>query len=98
MHSDHGIQYTSNWFTELISNSSATQSMSRIGNSLDNRPAEYFFSIIKEELIRLNDIDKLEFDEIKIMISNFIMYYNKDRVQSCLDWLTPAQYKELYLD
>ncbi len=98
VHSDHGIQYTSNWFANLISNSKAIQSMSRIGNSLDNRPAEYFFSIIKEELIKLNKIDDLEFDEIYKLIFNFISYYNNDRIQSSLGWLTPNQYKELYLD
>ena len=87
-----------NWFINLISNSKAVQSMSRIGNSLDNRPAEYFFSIIKEELIRLNNIDELDFNEIKILISNFMNYYNKERIQSSLGWLTPIQYKELHLD
>ena len=49
IHSDHGFQYTSLDYTNLVNLNKFTPSMSRVGNSLDNRPAEYFFSIFKQE-------------------------------------------------
>ncbi|WP_268952665.1 hypothetical protein [Mycoplasmopsis agalactiae] len=41
--------------------------MSRIGNSLDNREVEYFFSILKTEMIAdfQTNIKKLTFKELQ---------------------------------
>jgi putative transposase len=51
-HSDRGVQYACNQFTELIAkNSLITQSMSRNGNCWDNAVAESFFKTIKHEWV-----------------------------------------------
>ncbi|WP_170264716.1 DDE-type integrase/transposase/recombinase [Spiroplasma tabanidicola] len=49
LHSDHGSQYSSNEVTELVKQMNCQTSISRIGNSLDNREIEYFFSCLKGE-------------------------------------------------
>ena len=42
LHSDHGFQYSNNRILYLNNTKQIITSMSRIGNSLDNREAEYF--------------------------------------------------------
>ena len=50
-HSDHGTQYTSKLYQHICKKLKIQISMSRVGVSLDNRPAEYFFNLIKAESI-----------------------------------------------
>ena len=92
IHSDHGYQYSSNIFKEMLINNNIVQSMSRIGNSLDNRPIEYWFSILKEECIRKKNINKMSFEQIVDTIDEFICYYNNDRIQLNLKNLSPCNY------
>ena len=75
--------------------------MSRIDNSLDNRVAEHFFATIKTELINklktelINKLkmNKINFDELKCLIDEYIFYYNNKRIQEKLSWLSPINYK-----
>jgi putative transposase len=41
-HQDHGAQYTSKKYLELLKKNNILPSMSRIANSTDNRLIEYF--------------------------------------------------------
>ncbi len=43
VHSDHGSQYSSSDYLTFMEQNNGIVSMSRIGNSLDNREIEYFF-------------------------------------------------------
>lgn len=52
VHSDHGFQYTNQRFIDKVKSLNGRTSYSRIGNSLDNREAEYWFSVLKTEFIR----------------------------------------------
>ena len=45
VHSDHGSQYSSSDYLTFMEQNNGIVSMSRIGNSLDNREIEYFFHI-----------------------------------------------------
>lgn len=65
--------------------------MSRIGNSLDNREIEYFFSNIKSECLNLFEIKKINFEELKNTISDYINWYNNKRFQSIINWKTPQE-------
>ncbi|MBQ5492500.1 MAG: IS3 family transposase, partial [Mycoplasmataceae bacterium] len=65
----------------------------RVGNSLDNRDIEFWFSIFKTELIYRLDIKKMLFVELKQAIADYIYYYNNVRIQKKLNWMTPIQYK-----
>ncbi|WP_341507874.1 hypothetical protein [Mesomycoplasma ovipneumoniae] len=55
IHSDHGFQYISKIYIDKINKMGGTVSLSCVGNSLDNREAECWFSIIKSEC--LNKLD-----------------------------------------
>ncbi len=51
IHSDHGYQYFQPALEIIRAKFGFKQSMGRIGISLDNRPIEYFFSILKQEYL-----------------------------------------------
>nr|pir probable transposase - Mycoplasma pulmonis insertion sequence IS1138 [Mycoplasmopsis pulmonis] len=91
IHSDHGSQYSSNQYSEIIKENNGIISMSRIANSLNNREAEYFFSNIKSECLNDLKISKLSFKELQEIIQNYIDWYNNERLQSILEWKTPQQ-------
>ena len=91
IHSDHAVQYTSHAYQQMVRQKLLIQSMSRVGNSLDNRPAEYFFSIFKQEFWKDLNHRKITLAEIKA----FIHYYNYERIQGCLNNITPIEYKKI---
>jgi transposase InsO family protein len=79
LHSDQGFQYTSRAYFNLTKEYGITPSMSRRGNCLDNAMAENFFSILKAECLNRQKINS--FDEAKILIDDFIWFYNNHRIQ-----------------
>ncbi len=84
VHSDHGSQYLSHDFVNLIKNAGANLSMSRVGNSLDNREAECFFSNIKSECLNHIKTSQLNITEVAKHVSEYIEWYNYKRIQSKL--------------
>ena len=63
--------------------------MSRKANCWDNAPQESFFGHIKDEI----DITQCNtFEEVKNIIIDYIDYYNDDRPQWGLAYLTPVEY------
>ena len=50
IHSDQGFHYTHPTYVQQLSRLSATQSMSRKGNCIDNAPTESFFGHMKDDL------------------------------------------------
>ena len=55
--------------------------MSRVGNSIDNKEFEFWFSILKTELIYKLNIKQMTFNELENEIDDFIHYYNNVRIQ-----------------
>ena len=92
-HSDHGAPYSSTYFTEMLRKNNWIQWMSRIGNSLDNRVVEFWFSILKTELISKLNVKKMSFKELEQAIAKFINYYNNIRIQEKLGWKSPVEFK-----
>lgn len=94
VHSDQGAHYTSISFRELLKDNKLTQSMSRRGNCWDNAPQESFFGHMKDEI----DITTvLTFDELSMVIDDYMDYYNNIRPQWNLAKLTPVQYYQYSL-
>lgn len=91
IHSDQGCHYTSHKFINILHDRKLRQSMSRRGNCWDNAPQESFFGHmkdhIKEDLSACTD-----FAEVKIIIDDYIDYYNKHRYQWHLAKLSPDEY------
>lgn len=79
LHSDQGSQYTSQAYFDLTKEYGITPSMSRRGNCYDNAIAENFFSILKTECIYRHH--PATFDEARMLIDNYIYFYNNQRIQ-----------------
>lgn len=79
LHSDQGSQYTSQAYFDLTKRYGITPSMSRRGNCYDNAMAENFFSILKTECIYRHH--PATFDEARMLIDNYIYFYNNQRIQ-----------------
>lgn len=93
VHTDHGSVYSSTKFMEHLKKYGAQQSMSRVGNSLDNRPIEFFWSNIKEECINQIPYEQRTYDVVFRKIKEYINWYNHHRRQSCLNQLAPSMVK-----
>ena len=89
LHSDNAMSYQSLKFYEMVIKYKAIQSFSKPGNSLENRPVEYFFSILKQEYLNQNPGIKLE--NLTNILENIKYHYNFIRKQGCLRWKSPAR-------
>lgn len=95
IHSDQGWHYTNPQFRIRVAEIGLQQSMSRRGNCWDNAPQESFFGHLKDEV----DIKQCNtFDELHMLISDYIDYYNNDRYQWNLNKMTPIQYRNYLLN
>lgn len=91
-HSDRGSQYASDVYTKKLKAYKITQSMSRKGNCYDNAMVETFFRTLKVELVYRQKFKTRE--EAKAAIFEFIeVWYNRRRLHSSLDYITPEQYE-----
>ena len=80
LHSDQGSQYVSHDYFVTTQSYGITPSMSRRGNPYDNALAENFFSILKTECI--HRIKLSGYDEARLIISEYINFYNNYRIQT----------------
>ena len=93
-HSDQGSLYNSIKFQNELKRNNFIQSMSRKGTPIDNSPMESFFSTLKSEVI-YNPLIKIEsYEDLIKEIKEYFEYYNNERIQKGLGYLTPRQYKE----
>jgi putative transposase len=91
-HSDRGTQYTSKEFTDLLADHQMTQSLSRPRQCWDNAVAESWFATLKLELIGRQSWATRA--QARRAIFEFIeVFYNRQRLHSSLDYLTPAEYE-----
>lgn len=91
LHSDQGCHYTSYKYIELLKDKELRQSMSRKANCWDNAPQESFFGHMKDEIdARIKECST--FEEIKVIITDWMSYYNKDRYIWDLARLSPDEY------
>ena len=89
IHSDQGAHYTSTKFKELLKENNWLQSMSRRGNCWDNAPQESFYGHMKDEI---NITNCKNFKDIKLIIDDYMDYYNTERYQWNLAKLSPNEY------
>ena len=92
-HSDRGIQYASNDYTQLLEQGEIQISMSRRGNPYDNARAERFMRTLKEEEVYGADYQDLE--DARSRIGEFLeQTYNRQRLHSALRYLTPEEFEQ----
>jgi len=61
------------------------------GNCCDNAAMESFFGTLKAEFYYLNKFDNL--DELEVGISDYIRYYNHDRIKLKSQGMSPVKYR-----
>ncbi len=93
IHSDQGSQFGSNAFRNYLEENNFIQSMSRRGNCWDNACVESFFRLIKVE--ELNDYRFQNIEEVQYIVFRYIeLFYNRRRIHSLLNYMTPAEFEE----
>jgi len=91
-HSDRGVQYASQNYTELLKQHQAQISMSRKGNPYDNAACESFMKTLKHEEVYRNEYR--DFQEALACIGDFLeRVYNRHRLHSALGYLPPAEFE-----
>ena len=91
IHSDQGCHYTSYPYQDLLKENHIIQSMSRRGNCWDNAPQESFHAVLKTEM----DLKiYTTYEKLALGINDYITYYNYERGQEGLNWMTPYEYDQ----
>ncbi len=91
-HSDRGVQYASQDYTEMLKQNKATISMSRKGNPYDNAACESFMKTLKYEEVYRNEYR--DFHEAHTSIGEFLdRVYNQKRLHSALGYVPPAEFE-----
>jgi putative transposase len=90
IHSDQGFHYTNPVYIEMVQDLKMIQSMSGKGNCIDNAPIESFFGHLKDEI----DYKFCKtFEELRLVISEYMRYYNQERKQWERKKMTPVEYR-----
>lgn len=94
-HSDQGVQYAADGYTELLRTAGVQISMSAQGQPTENAYAERFMRTLKEEEVYLHEYQ--DFADARTHIARFMddVYMHK-RVHSALGYLPPAEFEALW--
>ncbi len=93
MHTDQGFQYQHPQWVRELKAQNVFQSMSRKATCLDNAAMESFFHILKCETVYTHHYET--YDEVKIAVTEWIHYYNNQRIKEKLGGKSPVQYRIL---
>jgi putative transposase len=93
-HSDRGSQYCSNNYINELKEAGAEISMSRKATPYDNACVESFFASLKKEYLY-----KFAFQtksEAIAAVKFYIEFYNRKRIHSTLNYVSPIEYEKAY--
>ena len=88
-HSDRGLQYCSNKYTELLTSKNIKISMSEKGNPYENAVAERVNGILKEEFM-LGETYETKAQAYRA-VKEAVETYNENRPHMSIDYMTPNQ-------
>ena len=90
-HTDRGIEYYANAFRARLAQLHITQSMNRPGKVTDNAFMESFFHSMKADVI--HGCTFAEDSQILSVLRSYIPFYNRSRMHSSLNYVSPAMYE-----
>lgn len=97
IHSDLGSQYTSEAYEAKLKKLNIRHSFSRKGCPYDNAGIESFHAAIKKEEVYPSKVYE-SFEDAHLAIFQYIEgFYNRKRIHSSINYLTPNQMEELAL-
>ena len=92
-HSDRGVQYASDEYTDLLKQHGVQISMSRKGNPYDNAACESFMKTLKYEEVYRSEYRDLA--DAYAQIGEFLeRIYNQQRLHSALGYVPPAEFEQ----
>ncbi|MCM2308771.1 MAG: IS3 family transposase [Sulfuritalea sp.] len=91
-HTDRGIEYAASAFRARLAELGITQSMNRPGKVTDNAFIESFFHSMKSET--MHGYRFTEDQQILTVLRSYIPFYNRNRIHSSLDYVSPATYEK----
>jgi transposase InsO family protein len=94
-HSDRGSQYCSHEYRKSLDRFGMIASMSRKGDCYDNAPMESFWGMLKSELVHHRRY-KTRQEAMKEIAEHIEIFYNRQRGQKGLGYLSPAAYERQY--
>lgn len=94
-HSDQGSQYTDQGYQALLREYGIEASMNGAGTWYDNAPMESFFGTLKNELVHHRSY-RTRAEARPDLFSYIEGFYNRRRLHSSLDYLSPEAYEHLY--
>ena len=94
-HSDRGSQYCAHEYRSVLEQFGMRASMSRKGNCYDNAPMESFWGTLKNELVHHRHYRTRD-DAAQETAEYIEVFYNRQRRQKRLGYLSPAVYGRLF--
>lgn len=94
-HSDRGSQYCAHEYRKILDQFAMKASMSRKGNCYDNAPMESFWGTLKQELVYHRRYRSRQ-EAIQDITEYIEVFYNRQRRQKRLGYLSPAAYEQRF--
>jgi putative transposase len=94
-HSDRGRQYCAHEYRRLVDQFKMRASMSRKGDCYDNAPMESFWGTLKSEHVHHRRY-KIREEAIREITEYIEVFYNRQRRQARLGYLSPAVYERQF--
>ncbi len=92
LHSDRGVQYSSDAYRAILRKHGFRQSMSRKGNCWDNAPMESFFKTMKVELVYEHHYQTRS-EAARSIFEYIEVFYNRHRMHSALNYQSPNAFE-----
>lgn len=94
-HSDRGSTYTCKAYRAALTDNGIECSMSRRANCWDNAVAESFFATLKKELIH-RFIYRTRKEAASAIFEYIEVFYNRIRIHSVLNYLSPVEFRKTH--